>query len=111
MQKKFQAGNLDRQITILQPTKTKSPRSGQEIIVYSNFHECATSLMESSGTEKNEDLGISEFNKQTFLIRYKVGVNVEMQVDFEGQRFNIKAFHEPQNTRRQWLIIDTIRKD
>jgi hypothetical protein len=55
-------------------------------------------------------MGIHELRKQTFLIRYKVGVNVEMLIDFEGEKYNIKHRYEPQGTRRQWWLIDTIHK-
>ena len=131
--RKFQAGNLDRKIKILQKTKTKD-RSGQEIVIWSLFYECfaqLTPLKESKGDEKNEDMGIHEISIITFLVRYKHGITSEMiiyydytggdfspidfnSIDFNTIRdkvYNIKTSpHEPQNTRRQWLLIDTVYK-
>ena len=130
--RKFQAGNLDRKIKILQKTKTKD-RSGQDLFTWSVFHQCSAHISpttEDSGTEKNEDMGIKEISKMTFLVRHKAGLTSEMiiyydfiagdfspidfsTVDFETIRnkiYNIKSVYEPQNTRRQWLLIDTVYK-
>ena len=131
---KFQAGNLDRKIRILQRTKTKA-RSGQEEFTYSLFHECFAHLVplnKSVGTEKNEDMALHEIGKMTFLTRYKAGTNAEMiiyydfdysdgfspidfnAIDFDTIRnkiYNIKSVIEPENTRRQWHLIETIFKD
>lgn len=112
MQKKFQAGNLDRKIKILHKVKTKA-RSGQDVATWETFHECSAHiapLTESSGTEKNEDIGIHSLNMKTFLIRHKSGIIPEMAVEYEAQHYNIKSVNEPQGTRRQWLLIETVLK-
>lgn len=133
MQKKFQAGNLDRKIQILQRIKTKA-RSGQDVLSWSVFHQCSAHLApltETKGSEKNEDIGIHDFSMKTFLIRHKSGITPEMilyydaeppgdfspidfnTVDFNTIRnkiYNIKSVEEPQNTRRQWLLIDAVYK-
>lgn len=130
---KFQAGNLDRKIRILQRTKTKA-RSGQEVFTYSLFHDCFAHLVplsKSVGTEKIEDMGLHEIGKMTFLVRYKAGINAEMivyydsdypdgfspidfnAIDFTTIRnkiYNIKSVKEPENTRRQWQLIETVFK-
>jgi len=130
--RKFQAGNLDRKIKILQKSKTKD-RSGQDLITWSVFHECSAHISinsESSGTEKNQDMGIQEISKLNFLVRHKAGIIPEMiiyydvvagdftpidfsTVDFETIRdkiYNIKSVSEPPDTRRQWLLIETVFK-
>ena len=92
-------------------------------------------LAKLAGLEKNEDIGIHDMNKMSFLIRYRTHITSEMmvyydseltQVDFDrinftsidfdieshqNKMYNIKSVSEPENTRRQWLRIETVNKN
>lgn len=112
MQKKFQAGNLDRKIRIIRKINTKD-RSGQDITTWQLYHECSAHLapfLGVAGNEKNQEMAIYAISHKTFLIRYKTGITPEMAVEYETQQYNIKSVNEPPDTRHQWLLIEAVLK-
>lgn len=104
------AGELDRRITIQQPTSVKDQYGHSEPDVWEDVHvniPCGVNFMKGGEVwESLQDVG----NLTTdFKIRYIPGITPRMRIVFEGENYDIKRVMEI--TRRKGYVIQAQWKD
>lgn len=93
--------NLDRRITIQQPTRTANA-FGETVESFSTLVEVWASKMDDSGKEQYEMGQVTSVTNVTFGIRYLSTVKPDMMVLYDGQTFIIRSIEE---TGRKWGMM------
>lgn len=110
--KPMQAGDLDRQIDILQ-LDTMRNTVGEIGKSLSPFLPGVWAKKEDiGGTEKDDPTTgrVTAFGRVDFTIRYRADLKETMAVDCEGIRYDILNVREGEG-RKQWTVIEAQKHD
>ena len=111
-QTKFNAGNLDRKITIQQPVRVKNNLGGFDD-TYTTFKITDANKNDSPLHNKEELLSKSQLVAEAYTewtIRYDANVNAKLRILYEGLIYEIVG--QPRETeRRHWTVLLTQLKD
>ncbi len=99
----IRAGQLDRQITIQSPTFQKN-ETGEEETVWNDF---ATVWAQVKPVTGKEPFMAGQVNTQittSFVIRRLDGLNEEMEIQYNGQHYNIEHLAEINRNEGQRIL-------
>lgn len=89
----LQAGKLDRQVTILKPTKVRTD-FGEEDEVYTTLAVVWAQVRPLSSTERYTAFADHSARSNYFRIRYRNDVTPTMRIKYENLEWEIKGITE-----------------
>lgn len=103
------SGNLDRYITIQQPSYSDSAYGDNEVVSYSTYTQCWAEKTDLAGTEDDDMAQISAQQFVKWKIRYDSGVHERMRILYDSKYYDITSIQEI--GRRHFLEILSSRSD
>lgn len=89
----IRVGELNRLITIKQPTFTQDG-TGQEVPAWSNLASVYAKVKYDRGREGlSEDVEVNRLSR-TFIIYFRDDVTEKMQIEYDGDTFDIIAINQ-----------------
>ena len=79
---------MKEKITILKPRVETTPTGAQKMI-YENFYETRTHVMNNSGSRENNSGEVFYSNNKTFIVRSYVPVNEHMIIVYNQDKYKI----------------------
>lgn len=100
----MKAGNLDRRITIEQPSTSRNG-FGENEPTWSTLATVWAEVYPVKGSEEFAGQQVYAENTLGFRIRYRTDVTREMRVDYNGEKYDIRSVNQPRGTRHEVLEI------